>query len=236
MSTRSEKRPTTIIVMAKECVPGRVKTRLHPPFSLTDAARIAAASLADTFDAVAATGLPVLVCAQGEVPVRPGFRSIPQVPGELDERIAAVVDEWTGRVLLIGMDTPQVDPRMLRGIADDWPYDVDAWFGPAADGGFWLLGLDEIAPRRLGGRRRGDLVRGVPMSAPDTGRRQRGRLVDAGLRVADAPQLTDIDDLASLREVAAVLPAGGHLARLLRTLTAGSVGSVSSAGSVREAS
>lgn len=208
----------TIVVMAKECVAGRVKTRLHPPLTLEQAAAVAAASLADTLDAVAATGLPAVVCADGDVPVPAGFRTIRQVDGGLDERIAAALDACDGRVLLIGMDTPQLDPVMLRGIADDWPGDVDAWFGAAADGGFWLLGLDDLPPARPGGRRRGDLVRGVPMSSPDTGRRQRRRLADAGLRVADAPRLTDVDDLASLRDVIAVLPPLGRLARLLPAL------------------
>lgn len=214
-TTKTNTTTTTIVVMAKECVPGRVKTRLHPPFTLEDAARIAAASLADTLAAVGATGLPVVVCAQGEIALPAGFDSIPQVAGGLDDRIAAALDSCTGRVLLIGMDTPQVDPVLLRAFADEWSDDVDAWFGPAEDGGFWLLGLDDLPRERLGGRPRGDLVRGVPMSAPDTGLLQRERLVDAWLRIASAPPLTDIDDLASLREVSSVLPAGGHLARLL---------------------
>ncbi|WP_226530977.1 TIGR04282 family arsenosugar biosynthesis glycosyltransferase [Microbacterium paraoxydans] len=205
----------TIIVMAKECLPGKVKTRLHPPFALEEAADIAAASLADTLEAVGATGLPVVVCAQGEVAVPAGFRVIPQVSGGLDERIGAALDSVPGRVLLIGMDTPQVDPILLRALADDWPDDVDAWIGPATDGGFWLLGIDDLRPGRLGSWSRGDLVRGVPMSVSDTGARQRRSLVRMRLRVRDAPPLTDIDDLASLREVAAVLPPDGHLAGLL---------------------
>lgn len=209
---------TTIVVMAKECIPGRVKTRLHPPLSLEDAARVAAASLADTLDAVAATGLPVIVCAQGDIAVPAGFRSIPQVEGGLDERIAAAVEACAGRVLLIGMDTPQVDPRLLRSLAEDWPEQVDAWFGPATDGGFWLLGLAELSPAALGGMRRGDLVRGVPMSSSETGRRQRERLQTAGLTIAEAAPLTDIDDIASLRDVAPLLPPAGHLARLLPEL------------------
>jgi len=209
---------TTIVVMAKECIPGRVKTRLHPPLSLADAARVAAASLADTLDAVVETGLPVIVCAQGDVTLPPGVRSIPQVEGGLDERIAAALDECGGRVLLIGMDTPQVDPRQLRSYADEWPKDADAWFGPATDGGFWLLGLEEFAAEALGGQSRGDLVRGVPMSSSETGRRQHERLETAGLVVADAAPLTDIDDIASLRDVAPLLPPAGHLARLLPEL------------------
>lgn len=208
----------TIVVMAKECIPGRVKTRLHPPLSLDDAALVAAASLADTLSAVEATGLHVMVCAQGDVAVPAGMRSIPQVDGGLDERIGAALDACQGRVLLIGMDTPQVDPRMLRSFADAWPEGTDAWFGPATDGGFWLLGLEDLSPESLGGLRRGDLVRGVPMSSSETGCRQRERLEHAGLVIADAAPLTDIDDIASLREVAPLLPPTGRLARLLPEL------------------
>lgn len=208
----------TIVVMAKECVPGRVKTRLHPPLTLEQAARVAAASLADTLDAAVASGLAVVVCADGDVSVPAGVASFPQVEGGLDERIGTAFDHVEGRVILIGMDTPHVDPNVLRALAAEWPDDVDAFFGPALDGGFWLLGLAELPEGRRGGRTRGDLVRGVPMSSAETGRVQRARLVSAGLGVADIDPLTDIDDLDSLRDVAARLPARGHLARLLPEL------------------
>src|SRR5262249_44195526 len=38
----------TLVVLAKEPVLGRVKTRLHPPFSLAGAAALAGAALSDT--------------------------------------------------------------------------------------------------------------------------------------------------------------------------------------------
>ena len=62
---------------------------------------------------------------------------------------------------------------------------------------------------------RGDLVRGVPMSRDDTGAVQRARLVDAGVSVADLPVLTDIDDIDSLRAVAAELDGASAVKRLL---------------------
>lgn len=207
----------TVIVMAKECVPGRVKTRLHPPFSLEDAAKIAQASLDDTIAAVGAIDVRRVLCVQGVPRPVAGFEQIPQASGGLDERIADVVDRLDGPVLLIGMDTPQIDPVLLRRTVESWPDEVDAWFGPATDGGFWLLGLraaDELRPM-IGDARRGDLVRGVGMSEDDTGAVQRARLIDAGLVVADLPQLTDIDDIDSLRVVAEVLRPGSALARLL---------------------
>ena len=208
----------TVIVLAKECVPGRVKTRLHPPFSLAEAARIAQGSLDDTIAAVAQVDADRMLCVQGAVPAEPGFRQVPQVDGGLDERIGAVIDSIGGAFLIIGMDTPQVDPRMLQATIDDWPDDVDAWFGPASDGGFWLLGMRATAElrSRLGADvRRGDLVRGVGMSLNDTGAVQRARLVDAGLHVADLPTLTDIDDVQTLRQVRPLLPASGALEQVL---------------------
>ena len=41
---------TTLVVVAKQPVPGRVKTRLHPPYTLGQAAVLAHACLHDTLD------------------------------------------------------------------------------------------------------------------------------------------------------------------------------------------
>ena len=202
----------TVVIMAKECIPGRVKTRLHPPFSLEDAALIAQAALDDTIAAVRDVDALRVLCVQGALPETPGFVQIPQSAGGLDDRIADVLDRLDGPVLLIGMDTPQIDAELLDMVVHRWPLGVDAWFGPASDGGFWLLGLRD---RLAGGMPRGDLVRGVPISEDRTGAVQRARLVDAGLSVADLPTLTDIDDIDSLRAVSAELDASSALARLL---------------------
>jgi glycosyltransferase A (GT-A) superfamily protein (DUF2064 family) len=202
----------TVVIMAKECVAGRVKTRLHPPFSLEDAALIAEAALEDTIAAVRGIDARRVLCVQGTLPAVEGFEQIPQSEGGLDERIADVLDRLDGPVLLIGMDTPQIDAELLDIVVHRWPFGVGAWFGPASDGGFWLLGLRD---RLVGGMPRGDLVRGVPMSENRTGAVQRARLVDAGLSVADLPMLTDIDDIDSLRAVAAELDGTSAVVRLL---------------------
>jgi len=47
---------------------------------------------------------------------------------------------------------------------------------------------------------------GVPMSAADTGQRQRARLAAIGLEVRELEQLRDIDTAADARAVAAVNP------------------------------
>lgn len=198
--------PLTVLVMAKEPVPGRVKTRLTPPFSEHQAATLAEAALADTLSTVAALPVSrrVLVLRGGTGDWLPaGFDVVPQVEGGLDERIAAAFAGCQGPVLLVGMDTPQFGVRELSPLLarDAWAH-VDAWYGPATDGGFWALALANPQPA---------LVRGVPMSRPDTGALQRQRLVEAGLRVADLPELTDVDTAQDAVTVAAL--SGGRFAR-----------------------
>ncbi|GAA4062779.1 TIGR04282 family arsenosugar biosynthesis glycosyltransferase [Streptomyces shaanxiensis] len=197
---------TTLLVIAKEPVPGRVKTRLTPPFTPSEAAALAEAALADTLRAVAATPAArrVLVLDGTAGPwLPPGFDVVRQCAGGLDERLAAAFAGCDGPALLIGMDTPQVTPELLTV---DFA-DCDAYFGPAEDGGFWALGLAEPDPT---------LLRGVPMSTPVTGAVQRERLVRAGLRVRDLPRLRDVDTAADAHAVAAIAPRGKFAARLAR--------------------
>ncbi|MGW5201173.1 TIGR04282 family arsenosugar biosynthesis glycosyltransferase [Streptomyces spiralis] len=197
---------TTLLVIAKEPLPGKVKTRLTPPFTPQEAAELAEAALADTLLAVAAAPADrhVLVLDGAPGPWLPsGFDVVRQCAGGLDERLAAAFAGCSGPALLIGMDTPQVTPELL-GV--DFAA-CDAWFGPAEDGGFWALGLAVPDPA---------LVRGVPMSTPVTGAVQRDRLVAAGLRVRDLPLLRDVDTAADARAVAARAPHGRFAARLAR--------------------
>ncbi|WP_026401738.1 TIGR04282 family arsenosugar biosynthesis glycosyltransferase [Actinomadura rifamycini] len=197
-----------LLVIAKEPVPGRVKTRLTPAYTPAEAAELAAAALADTLDAVAAApaGRRTLVLDGAPRPCPPpGVGVIPQRGDGLDERLAnAFADADAGRPLvLIGMDTPQVTPALLAAAARALA-GRDAVFGPAADGGFWLLGL-----RRPDAR----LLRGVPMSRPDTGAAQLARLRGAGLRAAALPELTDVDTPADAAAVAAAAERAGGGAR-----------------------
>ena len=194
---------TTLLVIAKQPVPGRVKTRLVPPCTHEQAAALAEAALADTLRTVlmAPAARRVLVLDGEAGPwLPPGFDIVPQCGGPLDERLAAAFAAVRGPALLIGMDTPQVTPGLL---AVDWRA-ADAVFGPAADGGFWALGLREPDPA---------LLRGVPMSTSATGAIQRARLVAAGLRVAELPQLRDVDTAADALAVARMAPRSRFAAR-----------------------
>lgn len=200
-----------IVVIAKEPVPGLVKTRLTPPYPPERAAALAAAALADTLETVVRTPAAGRTLALAGAPgpwLPPGVRVVPQRGGGLDERLAHAFDDaYDGRpIVLIGMDTPQVTPALLARAAVALGRH-DAVFGPATDGGFWLLGLRRPDPA---------LLRGVPMSRPETGRIQLARLVDAGLGVAMLPALTDVDTAADVSRVARRVPSGSRFASVVR--------------------
>jgi len=191
---------TTVVVICKEALPGRVKTRLHPPLTLEQAAEVAAAAIQDTLAVV--RQLParrrVLLFDGNRTPSgSEDFDVIHQIGGGLDARLGALFDEVDGRTVLVGMDTPQLTAADLAPAFDDPADDVDAWFGPANDGGFWALGLE---------RPTGDLLRGVPMSRDDTGAHQLRRLADAGLRVRTLPELVDVDTIDDARLAATAGP------------------------------
>jgi glycosyltransferase A (GT-A) superfamily protein (DUF2064 family) len=204
-----------VVVIAKQPVPGRVKTRLTPPFSPAQAAALAEASLTDTLAAVAGTSVVRRVLALQGRPgpwLPPGFDVISQRGRGLDERISwARTDARVTLpvpVVLIGMDTPQVTPGLLAAAAEPLvDRSADATFGLAEDGGFWLLGLREVDP---------DLILGVPMSRPDTGARQLARLEQAGLRIRMLPQLTDVDTVREAERVAALAPYSAFAACMAR--------------------
>jgi glycosyltransferase A (GT-A) superfamily protein (DUF2064 family)/SAM-dependent methyltransferase len=222
---------STLMVIAKEPVPGRVKTRLTPPFTPKQAARLARASILDTLDAVRRTPVDHRVLVLDGVvgdwlpeEYRDEFTVVPQVSGTLDVRLAAayaaVAQFDQGPALLIGMDTPQVSPEVLgKGLlALGESSDADAVFGPAEDGGFWALGLREPGHARVDG-----LLLGVPMSRSDTGRIQHERLVDADLRISILSSLRDIDEARDAREVAAGIP-GSRFAEVLLRIVPGETG------------
>nr|WP_221383233.1 DUF2064 domain-containing protein [Actinoplanes polyasparticus] len=204
--------------MAKTPAPGRVKTRLCPPFTPEQAARLAAAALADTMAAVAATPVTgrVLV-VDGDLEAPTGWDRVTQRGHLLAERLThAYTDTAVPRraSLLIGMDTPQAGPELLgAAVATLAGEGVDAVLGLAEDGGWWALGLNDPA--------HADVLRDIPTSTDETGVRTRAALIARGLRVAALPVLTDVDTVSDARTVASLCPAGSAFAAALnRTLPA----------------
>ena len=190
---------SALLVIAKTPVPGRVKTRLTPPFTPAEAARLAAAALADTLAAVRSCAASRRVLVLDGEPgswIPDGFEVVPQRGDGLAERLAAAFDDAGGPAFLVGMDTPQVTPALLDaglGALDR----ADASFGAALDGGYWGIGLRRPDPA---------VFRDVPMSERTTAAVQRARLAELNLRTAVLPPLRDVDTVDDAHAVAAEAP------------------------------
>ncbi|MEZ0349439.1 DUF2064 domain-containing protein [Mycobacterium sp. pR1184] len=200
--------PVTLLVVAKAPEPGLAKTRLAASVGDQVAAEIAAAALLDTLDAVAAAAVSSRVVAlTGDLDAAAGaaqirqrlesFTVIEQRGDDFADRLAnAHTDAANGcPVLQIGMDTPQVTAELLTDCARRL-LSVPAVLGPADDGGWWVLGVQNPAMA--------ECLRAVPMSQPDTGELTRKALQDNAIDVALVQRLSDFDvvaDVAAVREV-----------------------------------
>lgn len=212
-------RDTALLLVAKAPVPGLVKTRLCPPATPHQAARIAAACLLDTLDALATTParevvvslaghLEDAVAAAALVSALRRCRVVPQRGEDFGARLATAHRDTGGPLLQIGMDTPQITPAHL-GSALARLRQADAVIGPAEDGGWWALGLNDAADAAA--------LRDVPMSTSDTCAETVAALRRRGRTVAVADTLRDVDTVADAEAVAAIAP-GTRFATELRML------------------
>ncbi len=198
-----------LMVMAKDPLPGRCKTRLCPPCSPDQAAALAEASLRDTLEVIARTpaARKVLVLDGDAGRWRyPGIEVIPQRGAGLDERLASAFEDVMGPALLVGMDTPQLTTELLlEGLAALACTTIDAVLGPACDGGYWSVGLHNGTRAAF---------TGVPMSLPTTLASQRSRLQGLGLRIHEQRRLRDVDTIEDARAVARETPGSRFAAAL----------------------
>lgn len=142
----------TLIIMLKEPRAGRVKTRLGREIGMTAAAwwfrhqvrRLLRTIQDPRWDVVLAVAPDHAGLNSRAWPE--GFRRIPQGQGDLGQRMARMMGAVpSGPVCLIGADIPGVNrARIAQAFAALGQH--DAVFGPAPDGGFWLVGLKHTRP------------------------------------------------------------------------------------------
>lgn len=181
--------------MAKVPVAGRVKTRLARQVGAAEAIRFYRATMGAVvgrlgrqpfWETYLSVSPDAGVCS-GALPL--GVRRIVQGGGDLGARMQRPMRELPpGPVCLIGTDIPAVQVadirRAFRALGR-----ADAVFGPADDGGFWLVGL----------RRRPRLIwpyTDVAWSMSDTLARVLGNL--EGARVGFTATLSDVDGAPDL--------------------------------------
>lgn len=125
------------------------------------------------------------------------LRFRPQGSGDLGERMArairAEVHEGADRVVVIGTDCPDVDALVIERAFSALD-DADVVYGPAADGGYYLVGVAGDHPA---------LFEHITWSDPHVLAVSLERAAAAGLRVHLLEELRDIDreeDLIAWRE------------------------------------
>jgi glycosyltransferase A (GT-A) superfamily protein (DUF2064 family) len=191
----------TLLIVAKAPVPGLAKTRIAATVGPAAAADLAAAALLDTLDVAANCDADVVVAITGDLgsaacsdEIKEALANVTVINQRgvgLAERLAHAHADAAGHgpVVQIGMDTPQVTVDDLAA-ADALVRSDGAVLGPAADGGWWLLGLDDAT--------RAEFLADIPMSAADTGARTRAALG------ADRPRLRELRDMDTWADTVAI--------------------------------
>ncbi|HUF27425.1 MAG TPA: TIGR04282 family arsenosugar biosynthesis glycosyltransferase [Gemmatimonadaceae bacterium] len=117
-----------------------------------------------------------------------------QSEGDLGARMAEAIEhalsKGARRVVVIGTDCPDLDPPAVER-AFQLLDESDVVFGPARDGGYYLIGVS---------RPHVALFTGIPWSTPDTLGLTLERAVAAGLSVALLDTRRDIDTAADWRD------------------------------------
>jgi hypothetical protein len=195
-----------LLLFTKRPEPGRAKTRLIPALGAEGACEVharLARHAAGVVRAVDACCLRRVACVSpdawtAEAPslLGPGLEVWPQGDGDLGARMARAFErafaEGAARVIVVGSDCPDLRPELIER-AFHALTTHDACFGPAADGGYYLLGLARPMP---------GVFEDVPWSDPKTGRVTLERLEAERAWVHRLVELRDVDspeDLEQLR-------------------------------------
>ena len=198
-------------LFAREPRPGRVKSRLAADTGPEWAARAAAAFLGDRVERLAAVEAR-RVLAFTPAAAEPYFTGLargrfllrPQCEGDLGRRlrdfVGAQLRDGAESVVVVGSDSPTLPVAFVEQAFRELER-ADVVLGPAADGGYYLLGCARRLPPLFEG-----VAWGGRRALLDTV----ARLADPGWRLALLPPWYDVDTLDDWWALR------GHLAALRR--------------------
>ncbi len=205
-----------LLLFTKPARPGRVKTRLIGELSAEQAAELHAAFLGDLSERLAAGSFQLRVAWALEAGepfpsdwVAGDAEHTRQADGDLGARLAAGLSAAASdfeTVAAVGSDHPELGLAAVEQAFGDLEAGADAVFGPAEDGGYYLIGLRPAVVRRPSVRRR--LFEGIPWSTGEVLAVSLERCRRLGLEVTLLPPGRDVDVAADLRGLAARLAAG----------------------------
>ena len=209
-----------LIVFAKPPVPGRVKTRLTPPLSPEDAARLYGAFLQDALDQYQGLGVTLRLylaldgsppgrgmparhgdrCAQwGDTYARWVGENVFRQKGEgLGERMRQAFEETFAegyrRVILIGTDHPTLPSAWIKEGFSLLEGRGAVVLGPTGDGGFYLIGMNESFSR---------VFEGMTYSHEAVFEQAAARVASCGASLRTLPEWYDVDTFEDLKRLVA---------------------------------
>ena len=180
----------TLHIFARWPEAGMAKTRLIPDLGAQGALAVYRKLLAHTLAQAVATGLPVTLRTTGADPARfrellgDGFAPVDQGEGDLGDRLARV----EAPAIVVGSDCPDCDADVLRTAAAALETH-HAVIGPAADGGYYLIGFRQPMP---------GLFEGMAWSTATVFADTMARFAAIGVEPAVLGKLRDIDTAEDL--------------------------------------
>jgi uncharacterized protein len=201
-----------IAFMAKASVPGRAKTRLVPPLTFDEAAKLNTVFLRDVADNVllaarhaspdagiagyAAYGPPgAEAFFQHTLPRSIGLIGawVPNFGDCLFQTIIQILARGHGSAVVLNADSPTLPTAFLIEAAEILARPGDrAVLGPSSDGGYYLLGL-KAAHRHM--------FDNIDWSTERVAEQTRERAREIGLALHSLPVWYDVDDVEGLRRL-----------------------------------
>ncbi|HYZ42583.1 MAG TPA: TIGR04282 family arsenosugar biosynthesis glycosyltransferase [Stellaceae bacterium] len=198
-----------VAIMAKASVAGTVKTRLVPPLTYEQAAALNSCCLADVAAnlTAAAARAPIEAFAAFSpsgseaffISVLPdGFRLLPPKEPTIGRSLFHAASDLFaagyGSVCLVNADSPTLPTHVLIDAVWRLRQAGDRLvLGPAADGGYYLIGLKQFHRR---------LFEDIDWSTDRVYRQTVARAAEIGVAVAALPEWYDVDDAETLAMLA----------------------------------
>jgi uncharacterized protein len=205
-----------LLVVAKRPAPGQTKTRLAPPLTPMQAARLYEAFLQDTLDVIRRVPrhLPDMRLMIAYLPdgapdgaedyfraLAPDFTLLPQRGADLGERLDNALTHCLAnghhKAVIMDSDSPTLPVGCLVEAFERLD-EVDVTLGPCDDGGYYLIGMKHPHPR---------LLREVRMSTPNVTADTLALAAEMDLQIGLLPAWYDVDDYPTLRRLFAELTA-----------------------------
>jgi len=199
-----------ILLFTRYPRPGKVKTRLAKELGAAEAARIhvllTERTVATALRATAMPDIDLSVCYTGGTAdemrswLGNGLRLVRQRGDNLGQRMAtAFRDAWkrgAASCILVGSDCPGLDAALLTE-ALDLVRSHDIVLGPASDGGYYLVGLQETVPEEAAFA----LLTGSALGTASAFAQTTAQAARLGLTIATTKELHDIDRPEDLKHL-----------------------------------